>query len=66
MFIVWTFFFSGALAVGYYGNEAVDNGVDGFVRAVEDTNATVENSLDLVKIVTWCRERGLILKDNFI
>jgi len=42
--------YSGSIAVGFFGNEEVDKGVQSTVEAIQDANETLSASLETVSI----------------
>lgn len=45
-----TIYFRAAAAIGLYGNEKANDGVENFNSAVEDINATLSDALQTVSI----------------
>ena len=48
IFIYYIFIFRGGLAVGFFGNEEGNKGVQSTVDALQDTNDTLSNSVKTV------------------
>ena len=42
-------YFRAAAAVGFYGNEKINNGVEDFDKAVRDINSTLDEALGKVR-----------------